>query len=270
MNLIRNIMCMFACGVAVGYAGDRYAGGVERQDLSMCPVFRKIMGLPRVIETVEPEIQKVEPKNEILPFGLKKDDSFDDSVLSVLSKGRRLKTKKSSPASTSELKLSDDDSDLSTCSTLEFSPMRRGCKPAWSVESLLACLEQMCASSEASPKFLRVSFIGDERSVSLSQSMSGSFGASIIGGDLRVSRSGEMLLTDLVRALSMRAQEDESVQSSGVFSQLQESTISVRSSAQWSEGDRMSLLELLPDLEDVLAESYKQMSLEELLGELKV
>ncbi len=266
MNLIRNIMCVFACGVAVGYAGDRYAGEVERQDLSMCPVFRKIMGLPRVIETVEPEIQKVEPKNEILPFGPKKDDSF----LSVLSKGKRLKTKKSSPASTSELKLSDDDSDLSTCSTQEFSPMRRGCKPAWSVESLLARLEQMCASSEASPKFLRVSFIGDERSVSLSQSMSGSFGASIIGGDLRVSRSGEMLLTDLVRALSMRAQEDESVQSSGVFSQLQESTISVRSSAQWSEGDRMSLLELLPDLEDVLAESYKQMSLEELLGELKV
>ncbi len=86
-----------------------------------------------------------------------------------------------------------------------------------------------------------------------------------IGGDLRLSRSGEIQLKNLVQALSVRGQEkNESVQSSVIFSQLRESDISVHSSAEWSEGDCLSLLELL-DLEGLLLESSKSMSLFELI-----
>lgn len=96
------------------------------------------------------------------------------------------------------------------------------------------------------------------------------------GGNYRVSLSDQLFLTDLERVLLIRAQEEnESVQSSGVFSQLRESGISVYSSAEWSKGGGMSLFELLPDLayRFNLTQSldfYQSMSLDDLLKSLGV
>lgn len=98
-----------------------------------------------------------------------------------------------------------------------------------------------------------------------------------IGGNYRASSSDRLLLTDLERVLSMHDQnKNESVQLSAstetlsVFSQLRESGISLYSSAEWLEGDCMSLLELLPDIAYRLnpAQSldvYQSISLEKLL-----
>lgn len=97
-----------------------------------------------------------------------------------------------------------------------------------------------------------------------------------IGGDLRLSRSGEIQLKNLVQALSVRGpEENESVQSSVIFSQLRESGISVYSSAEWSKGASMSLLELLPDLAyrfdpTQSLDVYQSMPLDDLLKSLGV